>query len=106
MRSENRTSFLTPQSLRTWGLNKSTWKADFEKRNLGFIPATTGLADLEILVIGITDQNNENPYALDIIKKYWAQWFEEMGVKRENYKIKSADLPSSIEKVINDFINK
>ena len=102
MKDKNRTSYLTPKSLRGLQLNTSSWKEDIEKRNLGFISATEGLDDLEVLVIGITAQNDENPYTPDIIKAYWSRWFEEMGVK--NYKIKNADIPTNMEKVISDFI--
>lgn len=102
MNDKNRSSYLTPKSLRKLQLNAASWKEDMEKRNLGFIPATQNLNNVEVLVIGITDQNNENPYTPDIIKKYWSQWFDEMGIKK--YKIKNADIPSNMEKVIFDFI--
>ncbi len=102
MNDKNRTSYLTPQSLRKLHLNTRNWQGDIEKRNLGFIPATSNLDDLEVLVIGITAQNDENPYTPDIIKAYWSRWFEEMGVK--NYKIKNADIPTNMENVISDFI--
>lgn len=102
MKEKNRTSYLTPKSLNQLQLNKGNWKDEIEKKDLGFIPATTNLNDLEILVIGIASQNDENPYTQDIIEAYWEKWFDDMGVKK--YKIKKADIPSSIEKVIFDFI--
>ncbi len=101
---KNRTSYLTPKSLSKLLLNKNSWHNEMQKRDLGFIPANSDLGDLEVLVIGIISHNDENPYAQDIIEKYWAKWFDEMGVKK--YKIKSADIPSSIEKVITNFILK
>ncbi|MDO5969674.1 hypothetical protein Q4Q35_07630 [Flavivirga aquimarina] len=104
MKEKNRTSYLTPKSLNQLQLNKSNWKDEIEKKDLGFIPATIGLNDLEVLVIGIASHNDENNYAQDIIEVYWKKWFDEMGVKK--YKIKNADIPSSIEKVISDFILK
>lgn len=104
MRERNRTSYLTPKSLRQLQMNKSNWKDEMNKKDLGFIPASNDLNDLEVLVIGITSHNIENTYAQDIIQAYWEKWFDEMGVKK--YKIKSADIPSSIEKVISDFILK
>lgn len=103
-KEKNRTSYLTPKSLAQLQLNKGNWKDDMEKKNLGFIPATTNLNDLEVLVIGIVSHNDESPYSQDIIEAYWEKWFNEMGVK--NYKIKNADIPSNIEKVISDFILK
>ncbi len=104
MNEKNRTSYLTPKSLSKLKLNKGSWKDEMEKKDLGFIPANSGLNDLEVLVIGITSHNDENPYTQDIIEAYWKKWFDEMGVKK--YKIKNADIPSSIEKVITNFILK
>ena len=104
MNEKNRTSYLTPKSLSKLKLNMASWKDEMEKKDLGFIPANSGLNDLEVLVIGITSHNDENPYTQDIIEAYWKKWFDEMGVKK--YKIKNADIPSSIEKVITNFILK
>lgn len=104
MNEKNRTSYLTPKSLRKLQLNKANWKDEMEKKDLGFIQANSGLHDLEVLVIGITSHNDENPYTLDVIEAYWAKWFDEMGVKK--YKIKKADISSSIEKVITNFVLK
>lgn len=104
MKSENFTSYLTQTSLRKLKLNTSTWEKEIEKRKLGFIPVGKDLSNLEVLVIGVENHNTRNPYAKDIIEKYWSNWFDSMKIK--NYKIKSADIPSSIEKVIFDFINK
>jgi len=103
MNIKNRASYLTPKSLAKLKLNTGDWKNKMNNKDLGFIPATEGLEDLEVLVIGITS-HNKNPYAQDIIKAYWSKWFDEMGV--EKYKIKNADIPSSIEKVISDFLLK
>jgi hypothetical protein len=104
MKKENYTSYLTQTSLKKLKLNKSTWEKEIEKRKLGFISTGKDLSNLEVLVIGIESHNTRNPYAKDIIEKYWSNWFDSMNIK--NYKIKSADVPSSIEKVIFDFINK
>ena len=106
MQKGNKTSYLTPKTLRDLKLNNENWEEQMVKRDLGFITATNHLEDLEVLVIGITDQNKENPYAVDIIKAYWSDWLENMGVTSDRYKIKTADIPSSIEKVIYDFIKK
>tara|TARA_R110002033_G_scaffold167528_1_gene206735 strand:- start:13654 stop:14559 length:906 start_codon:yes stop_codon:yes gene_type:complete len=102
MEEKNKTSYLTPRSLKALKLNNSNWKESISKRELGFIPANKGLSDLEVLVIGVTSQNDENPYAQDVIEAYWSNWLESMDIK--DYKIKYAGLPSNIEKVISDFI--
>lgn len=104
MTDKNRTSYLTPKSLEKLHLNHNSWTKQMEEENLGFIPATTGLQDLEILVLGIDSQNKKHPYAKNIIKAYWSKWFTEMGIKK--YKIKNVDVPTSIEKVISDFLIK
>lgn len=103
MKSENFTSYLTQRSLKKLKLNKNTWEKEIEERKLGFIPIGKDLSNLEVLVLGIESHNTRNPYAKDIIEKYWSDWFDSMNIK--NFKIKSADIPSSIEKVIFDFIN-
>ena len=104
MNENNKTSYLTPKSLNRLRLNRGNWEEKISEQDLGFIPATNNLSDLEVLVIGITSHNKENPYAQDIIETYWKNWFKDMGVKR--FKIKNADIPTSIEKIISDFINK
>ncbi|WP_430907041.1 hypothetical protein [Maribacter sp. 2-571] len=103
-KNKEQTSYLTPQLLSQLKLNTPNWEEKINERNLGFIPATQGLVDLEVLVIGIQNQNGQHPYAQDIIESYWQKWLKDMGVIAP--KIKNADLPSNIEKVINDFILK
>jgi len=99
---ENQTSYLTPRLLTQLKLNDPNWYQEIVNRNLGFIAATSGLENLEVLIIGVQSQNLKNPYAQEILETYWREWLTKMGVKK--YKIKSADLPSHMEKVIADFI--
>ncbi len=106
MKENNRTSYLTPSLLKGLNLNQPDWKNEMEQKKLGFIPATKNLEDLEVLVLGIQSNNDANPYAYDIIHAYWENWLVEMGVNKSNLKIKNADIPSNIEKVIVDFIQK
>lgn len=101
IREGNLTTYITPQTIRANNLNNSNWKTRMDDKNFGFIPATSDLSDLEILVLGI-NPNKSNPYEEDVIKAYWEKWFVEMKVKR--YEIKNADLPSNMEKVIRNFI--
>lgn len=103
MKNSNRTSFLTPKHLAKLKLKTANWKNEISRKDLGFIPATTDLNDLEVLVIGI-DKQSSNSYAQDVIEAYWYKWFLEMGVLEQNIKIKNADISRNIEKVINDFI--
>lgn len=102
---KGKSSFITPKYLKGLNILHEDWENKMSKRGLGFIARESGLGDLEILVLGIRSLNIESPYTEDVLKKYWSNWFEEMGVQKGNYKIKSADIPSSIEKVIQDFIN-
>ncbi|MDT7832027.1 hypothetical protein RQM59_06525 [Flavobacteriaceae bacterium S356] len=102
MKKENRTSYITSKSLKKIKLDRVDWKEEIRKRKLGFLSVEKEFKDLEVLVIGISDYDKSTPYARDILEVYWSDWFESMNIK--NYKIKSADIPSSIEKVIFDFI--
>ena len=101
MTEGNKTTFLTPQTIREFGLNKSDWKDRMVEDEYGFIPATMGLDNLEVLVLGI-NPDPKNPYEGDIIRAYWSEWLEAMGVKR--YSIKNADLPSNMDGIIKEFI--
>ncbi|UJH90589.1 hypothetical protein LZ575_17650 [Antarcticibacterium sp. 1MA-6-2] len=99
----NKTSFLTPEYIRSIKLNSSNWKQKFEDENFGFIPAAQNLDNLEVLVLGI-NPDTKNVYEEEIIKNFWSDWFQQMGVAR--YEIKNADLPSNMDKIIQDFILK
>ncbi len=103
VREENRSSFLLPRELKAKGLNKSKWQNRMEEKDFGFIVANNDLSNLEVLVLGINPAKS-NPYEEDVIRAYWSKWFDEMGVK--NYEIKQADLPTHVDKVIQDFILK
>lgn len=97
----NKTSYLTPQDIRAFGLTKATWKEKMETQQYGFIPATSGLNDLEVLVLGI-NPDHKNVYEQEVIKAYWEQWLQAMGVAR--YTIKSNELPANLDKVIKEFL--
>lgn len=99
----NLTSYLTPQSIRNFKLNTSNWEEKVEKEGFGFIPATQGLENLEVLVLGI-NATKKNPYEEDVITKYWSNWLSEMKVGK--YQIKNTGLPSNLDKIIKDFILK
>ena len=102
---ENRTSYLTPSMLRNFNLTNSKWNNTYDEKGFGFIPATEGLGDLEVLVLGVVNHDKRrNPYGKDVIEKYWEDWLESMGVFK--YKIYGADLPTNMEGAIQDFIRK
>tara|TARA_R110002012_G_scaffold264412_1_gene447754 strand:- start:6 stop:947 length:942 start_codon:yes stop_codon:yes gene_type:complete len=99
----NESTYLTSKTIRANGLNTSKWEEKFNDDNYGFIPATQGLDNLEVLVLGI-NPDSKNPYEEDVIRKYWSEWFDAMGI--EKYEIKTAGLPANMDKVIKDFILK
>ncbi|PQJ80866.1 hypothetical protein [Polaribacter porphyrae] len=101
IKEDNYTSYLTPQIIRKFRLNSSNWEEKIEKEKYGFIPATDHLESLEILVLGI-NPDKKNSYEQDVIVKYWSNWFKSMKVIK--YNIKSAGLPSNMDKIIKDFI--
>lgn len=103
MQEGNETSYLTPETVRKNGLNTPNWSTEFRDGHFGFLKANDDLSNLEILVLGINPSPN-NPYEEEVIKAYWTKWFETMKVKR--YEIRSAELPSDMDKVIKDFILK
>ena len=103
IKESNLTSYLTPQEIRRFNLNKSNWKERIENKKLGFIPATDNLENLEVLVLGI-NPDKKNPYEQDVIIKYWSDWLNKMKVKK--YAIKNAGLPSNMDKIIKNFILK
>lgn len=98
---DNKSTYLTIKRIKQLGLNKSDWEKRFKKLDCGFITKTKKLNNLEVLVLGINSYKI-NPFGDDVIRAYWTKWFKEMGIKR--FQIKSADLPSNMDKLINDFI--
>ena len=77
--------------------------SEFDKNDFGLMPATTGLEDLEILVLECRPEESW-PQDFDIMQKYWCKWFREMGVKHaEIYK---SQQPAYHEKMITGFLQK
>lgn len=99
----NRTTYLTPQVIKSFGFNKSDWKEKFDQQDYGFVTENENISNLEVLVLGI-NPDDKNPYEEDVIRAYWSKWLVEMKVKK--FEIKQADLPSNMEKVIREFILK
>ncbi|MCW5516925.1 hypothetical protein [Muriicola sp. Z0-33] len=98
----NQSSYLTPRSLSALPLNSVGWNSLMKEKEIGFIPVASGLEDLEVLVLGIESKNPNNPFALDIMRTYWSDWFTAMGIKK--HKIIKADLPLAVGEVIKNFI--
>ncbi|WP_029281281.1 hypothetical protein [Pedobacter sp. R20-19] len=96
-----KSSYITPQFLNLKKLTTASYQSIMKQKNLGFIPFPYNLKDLEIVVLGI-NPSIKNPYEEDVIKQYWADWFKAMKVKK--FELRITDLPSSLEPVINNFI--
>ena len=101
MEEDNRTSYLTPQTIKRFSLNASNWEVKIADKKYGFIPANKGLENLEVLVLGI-NPDIKNPYEEDVILKYWKEWFDAMGI--DKFEIKQALLPSDMNGIIEEFI--
>ncbi len=97
----NEVSYLTPEKIRYFILDSSNWKEKMDSEKIGFIPATSGLNDLEVLVIGI-NPDKKNDYEEDVIYKFWGDWLEKMGVSR--YELLTTDLPTNLDRPIQEFI--
>jgi len=103
IKEKNRTTYITPELIRKNGLNTQDWEKKIKNQDFGFIKINSDLSNLEVLVLGI-NPTKSNPYEEKVIKAYWTKWFSEMKIK--HFEIKNADLPSNMEKIIQDFILK
>lgn len=103
IKEKNRTTYITPELIRKNGLNTQDWEKKIKDQDFGFIKINTDLSNLEVLVLGINPSKN-NPYEEKVIKAYWTKWFTEMNI--QHFEIKNADLPSNMQKIIEDFILK
>jgi len=100
----NRTSYLTPELIKSVKLNSSDFKTKIGDKDFGFIKANDNLDNLEVVILGINPEKG-NPFEDEIIKIYWENWLKEMNTKK--YQIKDADLPSNLEPLIkNTILNK
>lgn len=102
MKEGNKTSYLTPQLIRQFNLNRSDWEEKILENSNGFIPAKKNLNNLEVLVLGI-NPDKKNPFEGDVIENYWSVWLTEMGISK--FKILKTDLPSNLEKPVSEFLN-
>jgi len=98
---KNKSSYLTPALIKSKKLISSNYKDLMDKGQIGFIPAASGLQNLEVVVLGINPAK-KNPYEAEVINKYWLDWLKVMGVKKAY--IKSADLPADLDPVLQKII--
>lgn len=97
----NQTTYVDPTLIQKKHLNTPNYQQVMETEKIGFIPATSQLQDLEVLVIGL-NPDKRNPFEKDVLKKYWGDWLTNMGVTK--YEILDSDLPSNLDPLITKFI--
>jgi len=98
---KNKSSYITPAFIQAKKLTSANYKSIIQNNQLGFIPATNNLQDLEVLILGV-NPSKKNPYEEDVINQYWTDWFNAMNIKK--FQIKTADLPSDLDPVIQRII--
>lgn len=98
---KNKSSYITPTFIKSKKLTSANYKSLITKNEMGFIPATKGLENLEVIIVGINPSKN-NPYEEDVINQYWSDWFKGMGIKK--FSLNLSDLPSDIDPLIQKFI--
>lgn len=101
---QNKTSYLTPELVKSLKLSSSKYKELIEKNGYGFVKANDNLNDLEVVVLSINPAKG-NPFESDVITSYWTRWLQDMGVKNPTMKPLSAALPSDLDPIIQKYIN-
>ena len=97
----SKTSYLTPELVKSLKLSTSDFQDKIKDKNFGFIKANSDLNNLEVIVLG-TNPEKGNPFEGDVIKEYWKNWLSEMSVKK--FQVKDADLPSNLDPIIKNII--
>lgn len=94
-------SYLTPQLTQSLALRSDNWEKIYKDRSYGLIPATTGLENLEVLILGING-SARSAFEDDVITRFLSDWLLSMGVAR--FEIKTTDLPVNVDSAIRNFI--
>ena len=87
--------------------NNSDWENRMNSEGIKLLPTReTNLDKLEVFVLGLRKMKGaeNNPYEIDILKKFWKDWFLAMGLKEENIFVKESRLPRDHEEGIRTFI--
>ena len=98
----NRTTYISPNKLKEWGLRENNYQEIIDSQDFGFITTQKNLENLDVLVLEV---NPSKKYLddEDIIRAYFGKWFNEMGIKK--FKIYNTDLPEYTKTRIDNFIN-
>lgn len=98
---KGKSSYITPAFIQSQKLTTADYRTVMKKNNLGFIPATDNLQNLEVVVLGI-NPSKQSPYEEDVIKQYWTDWLKAMKVNK--FYLKTADLPANLAPVLQKII--
>lgn len=98
----NRWSFLLPKTVQELKLTGEDWEQVVSANDYGFIPAAEGLAELEVIVIGVRPSESNGPYEADVLKRFWSDWMTAMGVKR--FEFLETDLPTNRDQWLQDYV--
>lgn len=83
--------------------NKSNWKEIFKDKQLGLKAHQITGESIEVLMLEVNPKNPaSNTNELEIIKHYWTDWFDKMGVKSKIYP--TDNNLSNVKNVIKDFL--
>lgn len=100
---QNKTSYLTPELVRSLKLNTPKFKELIEKNGYGFVKANDDLSALEVVILSVNPARG-NPFESDVITAYWTSWLQDMNVKKPIMKPMSAALPSDLDPIIQKYI--
>ncbi|WP_255156206.1 hypothetical protein [Ferruginibacter sp. HRS2-29] len=82
--------------------NRNLLENEFDQKNYGLIKVNDNLKNIEILVLELSPPL-ESPVDVDILKKYWTKWLNEMGVGK--FALWPTGQPVYTEKHIADFLS-
>lgn len=95
-REGNRASYMEVGKLRHNG-----WEKEFDAKDIGLISAGKH-PDWEVQVLEVNPHRTED---MPIVSKYWAKWFEEMGI--QHYRIeKTTDSARMSKQLVTSFLNE
>lgn len=104
---DNKSNYILSKTLSKWGFNSTNYQRKIDDEGYGFQVPTTGLNNLEVVVLGL---NPKKHWEIDVLNSYWSKWLKDMGVKNfqgDNWSkyLKKADLPSSLDNLIQGMIH-
>ena len=99
------TTSIQPKSLEQKFQNLDSWGQ--QKNNVRIKTERNDLQNLGILVLGIkAEKPSRRNIDEDILKYLWGKWFDEMGVKADNYKIFTSVPPTELKADIESFLKE